>query len=182
MLCCGWAIYQVPQEEKIRFMMYGRQQRLAVAGAAGYNKLGDFIDIDARLLSASSLPPSVQEFGPEITPSTFQDAASQRKPFVVRHFVPADLQQKEPYRSLEHDPSGDFKGYFSEMGLKWGAVPLWVLLRMSDKARGMLPRTCSRPVTTMTWITLCGIFEGARSFCSSLQRINRTCTCLTQPI
>ena len=123
MLCCGWAIYQVPQEEKVRFMMYGRQQRLAVAGAAGYNKLGDFIDIDARLLSASSLPPSVQEFGPEITPSTFQDAASQRKPFVVRHFVPADLQQKEPPRSLEHDPSGDFKGYFSEMGLKWGAVP-----------------------------------------------------------
>ena len=128
MLCCGWAIYQVPQKEKLRFMMYGRQQRLAVAGAAGYNKLGDYIDIDARLLSASSLPPSVQEFGPEITPSTFQDAASLRKPFVVRDFVPSDsLQQKAPHRSLEQDsldPSGDFKGYFSEMGLKWSAVPI----------------------------------------------------------
>ena len=128
MLCCGWAIYQVPQKEKIiRFMMYGRQQRLAVAGAAGYNKLGDYIDIDARLLSASSLPPSVQEFGPEISPSTFQDAASLRKPFIVRDFVPSDsLQQKAPHRSLEQDsldPSGDFKGYFSEMGLKWSAVP-----------------------------------------------------------
>ena len=109
--------------------------------------------------------------------------ASQRKPFVVRHFVPADLQQKEPYRSLEHDPSGDFKGYFSEMGLKWGAVPFVGVIEdvrqgSWNASKNMLTPCHYDDVDNVK----CGIFEGARSFCSSLQRINRTCTCLTQPI